>query len=390
MRGQGLLRVGLSAAVVCLLPCLPTRAQCVGPNRPPSSPGYQYIRVVVTNPGAAPVGANEAVTTAGNEWNATCGGYSGAIPEIWTSAGTPPGPFAQMNLTFVNISPVNDGRCGRTEGNIIEVYSFTRTSPGGSLIACSTRGSWNDIIAHEFGHRMGLADANDSNACRENMMAQANGMDRSLAANGGEVCQDADAQNVTLEERGVCSVQDCHQSPLVLAMPGTPYRFTCVDDGVWFDLTGDGVPERAAWTKAGDAVGFLALDRDRNGSIDSGRELFGTSTPLLGWPDDFALNGFDALGQYDSDEDSWITPRDPVWADLWLWFDWDHDGVSGPTELVALAEAEVLALEVTERASPITDACGNELRLRARTVFATPHGPRVRQWFDVFLAVDPP
>lgn len=82
MKREGILLVGLSVGVLSLLPSVPTRAQCVGPNRPPSSPGYQYIRVVVTNPGSAPAGANEAVATAGSEWNSTCGGYSGAVPEI--------------------------------------------------------------------------------------------------------------------------------------------------------------------------------------------------------------------------------------------------------------------------------------------------------------------
>lgn len=206
-----------------------------------------------------------------------------------------------------------------------------------------------------------------------------------------EPCQPVvERRESLLAERGPCTLQDCRQSPLVLALPGAPYRFSCTDDGVWFDLTGDGVPERTAWTRAGDRVAFLVLDRNQNGVIDSGRELFGTSTPLLGWPDDYALSGFDALGQYDVDADAWITPHDPVWGRLRLWFDADHDGVSAPTELVPLNSVGLLALETVARGSRSRDICGNELRLKARTIFATPGGPRVRPWFDVFFRVEPP
>ena len=45
-----------------------------------------------------------------------------------------------------------------------------------------------------------------------------------------------------------------------------------------FDIDGDGVPEQISWTEADSDVAFLALDRDGDGRITSGKELFGNHT----------------------------------------------------------------------------------------------------------------
>lgn len=58
---------------------------------------------------------------------------------------------------------------------------------------------------------------------------------------------------------------------------------------MFFDVDGNGLPERIAWTPADAEVAFLALDRDGDGAITSGKELFGNYT-LPG-----STNGFDAL-----------------------------------------------------------------------------------------------
>ena len=67
------------------------------------------------------------------------------------------------------------------------------------------------------------------------------------------------------ESGPLCWLQ--YTSPIVVALKGG-YKFTSAADGVMFDMDGDGVLQRTAWTYAGDDVAFLAQDRDGDGAID--------------------------------------------------------------------------------------------------------------------------
>ncbi len=81
---------------------------------------------------------------------------------------------------------------------------------------------------------------------------------------------------------------NCGYSPIVIATgPAKQYKFTSNADGVRFDLDNDGIAEQLSWTEAGSDLAFLALDRDGNGTIDNGTELFGNFT-LPGSPNGFA------------------------------------------------------------------------------------------------------
>lgn len=79
-------------------------------------------------------------------------------------------------------------------------------------------------------------------------------------------------------------------SPILISLQANgDYQLTSGRDGVVFDIDGDGVPDEVAWTKAGSQVAFLARDRNGDGQITSGKELFGSFT----YPG--VKNGFDAL-----------------------------------------------------------------------------------------------
>jgi hypothetical protein len=181
------------------------------------------------------------------------------------------------------------------------------------------------------------------------------------------------------------------ESPIILDLDGGGIRLTGPE--VLFDLAGDGEPNHMGWTRANDGDGFLVLDRDSDGRITSGREMFGNFTPLS-WGDSgpSASHGFEALAWFDSpaqggDGDTWITATDRVFVQLRAWIDANHNGESESQELFALSELRVLAISTEPRESRRVDSHGNQFRYRAPMKQVTRRGRLVtRLAWDVFLA----
>lgn len=162
-------------------------------------------------------------------------------------------------------------------------------------------------------------------------------------------------------------------SPLVVDTNRDGYRFTGVEEGVRFDLDADGTRELVAWTAADSDDAFLAMDRNGNGRIDDGSELFGNHTPVYAdRPDPTAANGFEALKfghgpSYGASHlDGAVDARDAVFSRLLLWRDVNHNGVSEPEELEPLAASGLLAIGTDYKTSGRKDRHGNEFRQRAK------------------------
>ena len=105
-----------------------------------------------------------------------------------------------------------------------------------------------------------------------------------------------------------------------------------------FDLDNDGKEDQISKLKEGN--GFLALDKNEDGKINEGSELFGT---ILG-------NGFKELAEYDEDNNNWIDENDAIWDKLRIW----NGGVSEERELLAIGEVGMGAIYLNAQEGEFT------------------------------------
>jgi hypothetical protein len=183
---------------------------------------------------------------------------------------------------------------------------------------------------------------------------------------------------------------DCECSPILVDVTGTGFHLTDIEGGVQFDLKGSGLKKQMAWTARGSGDAFLALDRNGNGIIDDGTELFGDFTQQ---PDSDHRNGFIALAQYDKsenggNEDGIIDKRDRIYDSLLLWVDENHNGVSEPSELHSLASQGIESISLNYRENRRRDQFGNSFKYRSAV--STHRNDDVGHWaYDVYLLISP-
>jgi hypothetical protein len=184
-----------------------------------------------------------------------------------------------------------------------------------------------------------------------------------------------------------CSGCDtCGGSPIVIDINGDGIALSGPSGGVDFDLNGNGTRDRLGWTLANSDDAWLALDRNGNGGIDNGAELFGDFTPQPAVPN---KNGFLALAEFDKpgnggNADGIINKQDSIFRDLRLWQDKNHNGVVDEGELHTLASLNVKAFDLDFKESKRVDQYGNEFKYRAK-VKDTKEGTVGRWAWDVFL-----
>ena len=157
---------------------------------------------------------------------------------------------------------------------------------------------------------------------------------------------------------------------------------------VAFDIDADGAADQVAWTSARSRDAFLTLDRNGNGAVDDGGELFGNATRLVDGT--FASDGYVVLAELDQPENGgngngFIDRADRIYAELRLWTDSNHDGVSAPSELTSLETRDVVAIRTAARRSAATDEHGNRFALVSVAYVKTFGVVRPILTTDVFL-----
>ncbi|HND28261.1 MAG TPA: hypothetical protein PKV87_11430 [Pseudomonadales bacterium] len=147
------------------------------------------------------------------------------------------------------------------------------------------------------------------------------------------------------------------RDPLILDLDGDGLETVGLASNVYFDHDNDGVLSKTGWVGQDDAL--LVWDRNSNGSIDSGAELFGDFTVLPNGT--LAPNGFAALAALDSNSDDILDANDPAFAELKLWRDVAQQGQTGSGELISLADAGIVSLSLTNSLKNQNLANGNQL-----------------------------
>jgi hypothetical protein len=217
---------------------------------------------------------------------------------------------------------------------------YTAAGQAGDVPA--TQPSWNEQALAAYRKAFELAWPTDK--ARKHYLATPDALVSREAAQGVirllEKQQANDEQKQEIQ-RMADAIQELKEIPMAI----TPIVFS-MDGRAWgsqvdparrtgFDLAGDGLEREWPWLKAD--VGILVWDPKRTGKIESGRQLFGSSTWWMFWE-----NGYEALAALDDDGDGRLAG--PELAGIRVWFDRDGDGKSGRGEVVSLATLGISAI----------------------------------------------
>ena len=324
-----------------------------------------------------PPGQSGLLSDGASYWNAShCNTAGISFPRFVTSGGD-----MSINVKyFPGAHPAND-RCGDFDIASREISLYGSISIGGSSESCRRA----ETLAHEIGHFLGLADTNGLCMGDQMMSPFKPGVERqpspaecSLASCFNETGTEAQIDDPCMSQNppshcdhgppGSDDDYPCGCSPILLDLDGDAFTLEGLDNPVYFDIDDVGEKSKITWTKGDSLDAFLFFDRNRNGRVDHGGELFGTATPLQ--EGGRAGNGYKALAEFDQvkwggNANRIIDSMDAIFNHLGLWVDSNHDGISQSQEMVTLHEAQVQAISLGYRVRDERDEHGNWFRFHS-------------------------
>lgn len=234
----------------------------------------------------------------------------GRVPEIEKS---------KMSLKFSNFSDFDHSRY------TIDIIQDDCKS--GVVVASTGALSSNDPVRAPEPNPIILFDKSVSNYIMTTRLIAA---DEAMALSKSECVKDGDYESPE------CACDERHD-PLVIDLSGQGLKLSSLNDnGPIFDIQGIGQQSRVGWTAAGSEMAFVVQDLNKDGLITGGQEMFGDATKI---PNGLtAANGFEALYAFDDNKDLLIDAKDTIYKNLKLWTDRDHDGDTGPGELIPLSD----------------------------------------------------
>ena len=154
---------------------------------------------------------------------------------------------------------------------------------------------------------------------------------------------------VKLNAAAIIAASNVISDPLVLDLKGDGINLKGADEGVEFDMDGNGKKSAMGFIRNDDA--FLFIDEHGDGMVHDGRQLFGNN-------DGFA-NGFDKLRSYDDNGDGVIDANDAIWNKLRVWQEKDENGIVDAGETMTLSEAGVASINLGYQNVRQDDGKGN-------------------------------
>jgi hypothetical protein len=325
-------------------------------------------------------------------------------PAVTENNGNTSGPAGYYSVNKVVQSPGNWGTTSRGVGNNQGAASRRNAVTGLDVSLSGNCTGLTEIAAHEIGHTFGLGDCGTCVSMSTLMVASWNGVSSrpSAPTSCDKMATSEEDQYGDNDPTPPCDpccaapttsgspVPQNKCCPILIDTNGKGFHLTAANNGVRFDILGNGQPIHISWTDEGGSNAWLALDRNGDGKIDSGKELFGNFTEQ---PASAIPNGFNALAVYDMPEnggngDGVIDSRDFIYHRLLLWIDKNHNGVSEPDELFTLPQLGVETISLKYQTVVRVDKYGNLFRYKAM-VNPGDHDsddPDIGQWgWDVFL-----
>jgi hypothetical protein len=178
-------------------------------------------------------------------------------------------------------------------------------------------------------------------------------------------------------------------TPLIVDVNGDGFELTNLNNGVRYDAFGTGRTIQSSWVKANSDEAWLVLDRNGNGTIDNGTEMFSSVTPQPQMPLPELRHGFNALVQYDKSEnggnaDGVLNKDDQIFNSLRLWQDTNRNGIGEPDELHTLPDLGLTSIDMDYKEAKKQDGQGNRFKFRAKV--KDKKGAQLGRWiYDVYL-----